>query len=556
MSKSSLPTEQLPRRTEKPKPGRWRLVVLSETGSSSHALPPTGAVTLGRGDDADIKLDDTSASRRHAILHLGASVRLEDLGSSNGTMVRGQRLDAKQTVDLGAGDSVELGKTLAVLQPDELSDRSRPWTLLSHARFVETVNAGRAPYGVLRLQVVASPGVARDVLSEALESKDVVASFGPGMFEVFAPGRDGAQAKALAEKLSAKLVAAGARVRVGHAASPIDGKTADDLIIACSRPAAASSPGFVVRDDAMAALYRMVDRIAPSNISVLLLGETGSGKEVLASEIHKRSKRNGKPFMRINCAALTQTLLESELFGHVKGAFTGATSDHTGLFEAGNGGSVLLDEIGEIPAEVQAKLLRVLEERRVMPVGATESRPIDVRFIFATNRDLEAEVARGAFRSDLYYRVNGISLVIPPLRERVSEIEPLARAFAVEAAGRDHRPAPDFTPEAVVALRAHPWPGNIRELRNVIDRAVLLAGEGAIGPGALGLGGKEPEEGGPQGDSDNLPDAVKLAKKRKVLEALEKVDGNQTKAAKLLGISRRTLVTLLQEYGMTRPRAK
>jgi DNA-binding NtrC family response regulator len=556
MTKSSLPTEQLPRRTEKPKPGRWRLVVLSETGSSSHALPPTGAVTLGRGDDADIKLDDTSASRRHAILHLGANVRLEDLGSSNGTMVRGQRLDAKQTVDLGAGDSVELGKTLAVLQPDELSDRSRPWTLLSHARFVETVNAGRAPCGVLRLQVVASPGVAQDVLSEALDSKDVVASFGPGMFEVFAPGRDGAQAKALAEKLSTKLVAANARVRVGHAAAPVDGKTADDLIVACSRPAAASSPGFVVRDDAMAALYRMVDRIAPSNISVLLLGETGSGKEVLASEIHLRSKRNGKPFMRINCAALTQTLLESELFGHVKGAFTGATSDHTGLFEAGNGGSVLLDEIGEIPAEVQAKLLRVLEERRVMPVGATESRPIDVRFIFATNRDLEAEVARGAFRSDLYYRVNGISLVIPPLRERVSEIEPLARTFAVEAAGRDHRPAPDFAPEAVAALRAHPWPGNIRELRNVIDRAVLLAGEGAIGPGALGLGGKEPAGGGTPDDSDNLPDAVKLAKKRKVLEALEKCDQNQTKAAKLLGISRRTLVTLLQEYGMTRPRAK
>jgi transcriptional regulator with AAA-type ATPase domain len=555
MSKASLPTEQLPRRPEALKAGRWRLLVISETGSSSHALPAQGSVTLGRGDDADIKLDDSSASRRHAILHLGAAPRLEDLGGSNGTIVRGQRLESKESVALTAGDSIELGKTIAVLQPDELSDRSRPWTLLSHARFVEAVNAARPPFGMLRMQVVAPPGVAQDVLSEGLDAKDVVASFGPGMFEIFVPGRDAAAVKTLGEKLSARLVAAGARVRVGHAAAPIDGTTADDLIVACSRPAASGSPGFVVRDDAMAALYRLVDRIAPSGLSVLLLGETGAGKEVLAGEIHKRSKRNGQPFMRLNCAALTETLLESELFGHVKGAYTGADKNREGLLEAGNAGSVLLDEIGEISPAVQAKLLRVLEERQVMPVGSNEKRPIDVRFIFATNRDLEAEVARGAFRSDLYYRVNGISLVIPPLRERTSEIEPLARTFATEAATREKKAAPDFTPEAVAALRTYPWPGNIRELRNVIDRAVLLAGEGAIGPQALSLGGKEaPPPGAPV--PSNLREEREAAEKRAVLEALEKCNGNQTKAAQMLGVSRRTLVTRLQQYGMTRPRKK
>ncbi len=235
MSNAHLETERLARRTEAVAPGRWRLVIVSDTGSSSHALTPPGPYTLGRGDDAGIKLDDSSVSRLHARLHLGAQVKLEDLGSANGTIVRGRRLEANETVELGAGDSVELGKTLCVLQPDELSDRARPWTLLSHARFVEVVNAARAPFAVLRLQVVGRPGLAQDVLSEALDAKDVVASFGPGMFEIFAPGRDVAAAKALGEKLSAKLVAAGARVRLGHAAAPIDGSTADELLVARAR---------------------------------------------------------------------------------------------------------------------------------------------------------------------------------------------------------------------------------------------------------------------------------------------------------------------------------
>jgi DNA-binding NtrC family response regulator len=556
MSKAHLETEQLDRKAAAATPGRWRLVVLSDSGPSSHALPPAGSITLGRGDDADIKLDDTSASRRHALLHLGPEVRLEDLGSSNGTVVRGQQYKS-QTVELRAGDSIELGKTIAVLQPDELSDRVRPWTLLSHPQFVEKVGEARPPFAMLRLQVQARVGTAQEVLSKELDGKgDVVASFGPGMFEILSLGRDAGQAKSLGEKLSAKLVAAGARVRLGHASAPVDGKTADDLIVACSRPAAAGTPGFVVRDDAMAALYRLVDRIAPSNLNVLVLGETGAGKEVLATEIHKRSKRLGKPFLRLNCAALHEQLLESELFGHVKGAFTGADRNREGLLESANGGSVFLDEIGEISAAVQAKLLRVLEERQVMPVGSNEKRPIDVRFIFATNRDLEAEVARGAFRSDLFFRVNGISLVIPPLRDRLSEIEPLARAFIAEACAKDQPSPPELTPEALATLRAYPWPGNIRELKSVIDRAVLFAGESSLNAEAIaqaiGVKATAPAASSPS----NLREEREAAEKRAVLEALEKCDGNQTKAAELLGVSRRTLVTRLQQYGMTRSRKR
>ncbi len=547
-------TEVLDRKPPPAAPGRWRLVVISEAGSSSHALPESGSVTIGREDGVDIKLLDASASRQHARLHLGAEPKLEDLGSSNGTIVRGRQYK-RETVVLGAGDSIELGKTIAVLQPDLQTDGSRPWTLLSHVHFVDAVNAARAPFAMLRLAVQAPGGVAQAVLSKELGEKDVVASFGPGMFEILSPGKDAVAAKDLGVKLSSKLVAAGARVRLGHASAPADGKTADDLIVACSRPAAAATPGFIVRDDAMTALYRLVDRIAPSTLSVLVLGETGAGKEVLASEIHKRSKRNGKPFLRLNCAALHEQLLESELFGHVKGAFTGADRNREGLLESANGGTVFLDEIGEISASVQAKLLRVLEERQVMPVGANDKRPIDVRFVFATNRDLEAEVARGAFRSDLFFRVNGISLVIPPLRDRIGEIEPLARTFIAEACAKDGKPPPELSPEAVSTLKAHPWPGNIRELKSVIDRAVLFAGEGTISgeaiAQAIGVKGTAAATA-----PSNLREEREAAEKRAVLEALEKCNGNQTKAAELLGVSRRTLVTRLQQYGMTRSRKK
>jgi transcriptional regulator with PAS, ATPase and Fis domain len=385
-----------------------------------------------------------------------------------------------------------------------------------------------------------------------------VASFGPGQFEILAPGRSPESAKALMEKLSARLVARGARVRAGVASAPRDGTDPDMLVAACSRPASAPSEGFVVRDDAMAALYRLVDRVAPSSINVLLLGETGVGKEVLASELHRRSKRASGPFLRLNCAALTESLLESELFGHEKGSFTGAIKQKQGLLEAARGGSVFLDEVGEMPASIQAKLLRVLEERKVTRVGATAPEAIDVRFIFATNRDLEAEVARGAFRADLYFRVNGISLVIPPLRERLGEIEPLARQFLGEAAKREGRPPPELAPDALATLMAWPWPGNIRELKNVIDRSILMAGEGSLTAEALGLGvvATARKELVSTGAASNLRDEREAAEKRAVLEALEKTDGNQTKAADMLGVSRRTLVSRLQQYGLTRPRKK
>ena len=220
---------------------------------------------------------------------------------------------------------------------------------------------------------------------------------------------------------------------------------------------------------------------------MLIVGETGVGKEVLAEIIHGLSPRAGKPFVRINCATLSPTLFEAELFGHERGAFTDAREAKPGLLETAEGGTVMLDEIGELPLPLQAKLLRVIETREVMRVGAVKARTIDVRFLAATNRVLEDEVARGAFRQDLYYRLNGISLLIPPLRARVDEIEPLAQAFVENAAKMSDRPPLKLSPAAMKLLLSYAWPGNIRELRNTIERALLLSTGDSITPEDLPL---------------------------------------------------------------------
>jgi DNA-binding NtrC family response regulator len=319
-----------------------------------------------------------------------------------------------------------------------------------------------------------------------------------------------------------------------------------------------------VRDPAMQRLFAMVERIAPSDLSVLLLGETGVGKEVVAEAIHRASRRAEGPYVKLNCSALSESLVESELFGHVRGAFTGALRDKEGLLESARGGTVFLDEIGELSPAVQAKLLRVLEERKVMRVGSVEPRAIDVRFVAATNRDLKAEAEAGRFRSDLYFRLNGISLRIPPLRERPSEIEPLARRFAAGMAREGARL--DIRDDAIELLLAHSWPGNVRELRNAMERAAVLASAGPITPehlpeeiveGARSRSAHAAHGEVSSGSSDGpLQNEMEALEKRRILEALEKCDGNQTKAADLLGMPRRTFVKRLDAYGISRPRKK
>jgi len=316
----------------------------------------------------------------------------------------------------------------------------------------------------------------------------------------------------------------------------------------------------LVRDPVMKAVYDQAELAAQSNISVMICGETGVGKEVMARTIHNRSSRSAQPLMSINCAALSGTLLEGELFGYEKGAFTGATHARPGLFEAANGGSVFLDELGELPASTQAKLLRLIEERTVMRLGGRSPRAVDVRFISATNRELEAEIARGGFRSDLYYRLNGLTLVVPPLRERRADIEPLARRFLTLACQQlDRADVPTLSAQALTLLEKYHWPGNARELRNVIERAVVLCRERTIDvshlPSTLRAVSVAPAtQARPAAPLGPVRTELKELERARIVEALARSSGNQTQAAKLLGMSRRTLVERLVEFNLPRPR--
>ncbi|HUS66678.1 MAG TPA: sigma 54-interacting transcriptional regulator, partial [Kofleriaceae bacterium] len=356
-----------------------------------------------------------------------------------------------------------------------------------------------------------------------------------------------------------------------------DGREPHALVAAAcaaARGAVAPAPApRVVAGGAMSDLDRLVQRVAAGSISILILGETGVGKEVLAERVHRTSPRADRPFLGLNCAALSEALLESELFGHERGAFTGADRAKPGLLETAQGGTVFLDEVGEMPLSTQAKLLRVIETREVLPVGGLKARSIDVRFVAATNRDLEVEVAAGRFRADLYYRLNGMSVVIPPLRQRLDELPALVGLFVAQFCRENGiAPEPQLTPGAIAVLESYAWPGNIRELRNVIERAVLVCGGGAIEPDDLPIETmrrraqsitlQPPPSTAPAPSvvrrGAGAPEGVRAElaeiERARILEALESAGGNQTRAAQALGLSRRTLVNRLDELGLPRPR--
>jgi two-component system, NtrC family, response regulator AtoC len=288
-------------------------------------------------------------------------------------------------------------------------------------------------------------------------------------------------------------------------------------------------------------VLELAGRVARHNTTVLITGESGTGKEVIARAIHRMSPRSERSFTAINCAAIPEQLLESELFGHTKGAFTGATSDHPGLFEIANGGTLLLDEIADLPQALQAKLLRVLEEGEIRRLGARESRKIDVRVLAATGRPMEQAVERGEFRSDLYYRLNVVRLHIPPLRERPEDIPELLAHFARQVAQRLGHPV-SVTPAALVALTQHTWPGNVRELRNAVERAAVLSAGGLLDcrDFALSDGSSNPQNSAANGALD-LRTQVEAVERAAIQRALQASNGNRRQAANLLGISLRTL---------------
>ena len=296
----------------------------------------------------------------------------------------------------------------------------------------------------------------------------------------------------------------------------------------------------------MAAIRKTVDKIAPTDATVLITGENGTGKDVLAREIHARSLRSGKPMVAVDAGAITETLFESELFGHVKGAFTDAHTDHVGKFEQADGGTLFLDEIGNIPLHLQAKLLRVIQNRSVVRVGGSKAIPVNIRLICATNMDLEQLVREGRFREDLYYRINTVHIVLPPLRERREDIVPLAERFVGQFAEKYHRGVSGLDESARAMLEGGRWSGNIRELQNVIEKAVILS-EG-VSLTAKDIQ-REPARGGAPSVGP-LKSVSEEEEERLVREAVERCNGNISAAAKALGISRPTLYAKMKKYGL------
>ena len=609
---------------------RLSVVVVGDDHFATHPLPAFGAVTIGRASTNGISISSATLSRHHAVLHIGAELEIEDLGSANGTRAAGKSVEPGQRHKFDVGAVLEFGSLICIVQQTStVAHARRIWSHDAFEARLESECARAAEVGgsfaVMRVHVpLESVEIAQGVLHETARPGDLVALFAPGEYEVLLVDTTSARASAAARRIGALLSSIGGRV--GLATFRTDGTSPDELVAHASRAVNAGAPvkndlgaPVIVEDPAMRDLYRLIDRVAQGTISVLLLGETGVGKEVTAEAVHRMSPRADQPLLRLNCAALSASLLESELFGHRKGAFTGATTDKPGLLESADGGTVFLDEIGELPMSIQVKLLRVLEERKVRRVGELEARPIDVRFVAATNRVLEQEIALGHFREDLYYRLAGVTLRIPPLRERKGDIVRIAREFAAGTADGLGKQRPSISDEALNQLQTYSWPGNVRELRNVMERAVLLAGDGAIeaehlplekmratvlaqqraatAPAASLVGstlspaaqeGLSPADTGrirapshhaavvppplrPMAPAVPLPpvQAESLAegsgrqeaapideKHARLLEALRDCAGNQTRAAQKLGVSRRTLVNWLNKYGIARPRKR
>jgi two-component system response regulator AtoC len=458
-----------------PVPAHPTVVAMWPGGMVAKELPAAGRLIVGRSATCDISIDHASVSREHAIFHGGFPVEVEDLGSTNGTLVGGARIQKGVRVAVEQGRVIAIGAAVLVVH---------------------------------------------------------------GAFEPVAPARE---------------------------RPPESTRKPED-------------PSIIVADEAMRELHRIVDLIAKGELSVVLLGETGTGKDILADAIHRRSPRASAAYVRLNCGALPDALLESELFGYERGAFTGAVQAKPGLLEIADGGTIFLDEIAELPLGMQVKLLRVLENREITRVGGVRPRRVDVRIICATNRDLAARVAAGAFRQDLYFRINGITLTIPPLRSRRGEIAPLAREFIRESCRRAGRAQLRMTDELLAVLENYAWPGNVRELKNAIERAVTLCTGDTIdvhhlapqGAGFAPHGPSLREDGAPAtaqaapvapnpdavsglGLHEDARRAARDLERRRIAEAMERCGGNQTRAAKLLRISRRTLVARLTEYGFARP---
>ncbi len=548
----------------------WYLIVSGGGHElSSRVVPLVDGVELrfGRLADCDVVIDHDAVSRHHArVARHGDQVTVEDLGSRNGTMVNGAAVTGLRR--LAPGDVIVVGPASAIVATSSAARHKRQVATVNELEDRLEAEVDRAvryhrPLGLvmLRFQGPAERMTEHvEALLQKLRRMDLVAEYGADEIALVLPETNQAATLTVAQR--SKAVPAGLTATAGTATFPEDGSHVGELIgVARERlrgvdrtaqPHGASGQPIVV-DPLMVQVMALAQRVAPSPITVLIAGETGSGKEVVAEAVHRLSPRRAGPFVRLNCASLSETLVESELFGHEKGAFTGAIAAKAGFFEAASTGTLFLDEIGELPLGTQAKLLRVLEQRRILRVGGTKETFVDVRLVCATNRDLEAEVTRGRFREDLYFRISGFVIPVPPLRDRRTEIEPLATHFAHELAPAGR--VTTISAEAMEILAAYDWPGNVRELRNAIERAIVMSGGTCIDPHHLPDRMLERfEVAATNAPAIDVRQRVAEVERDAVADALEATRGNQTKAARKLGISRFALIRLMEKHDLKKPR--
>jgi two-component system response regulator AtoC len=562
-------------------PGTAYLLVVDNDTSSIFHLPRSGAVVIGRAPEVELRVQHASVSRRHATIRVDDGVlRVADLGSHNGTRVNGEPVAEARA--LASGDVVTVGDVVCVVHfsAPAVVARAAHAEAAWRRRLVEELERAITFKRALAVVAVldASPAAAAAIAAE-LRLIDAVGAGDDGSTLVLLPEVDRAAARAIVE-LAIAAVPAIAPVRAGLAVCPTDACDADTILLAARTAARRARPGtladatetattlelgsrrVLLADPAMGRVFALLERIAASELPVLVTGETGVGKENAAYAVHHWSKRAG-PFVAVNCAALgPESLVDAELFGHDKGAFTGASAAKAGLFENAAGGTVFLDEIGELPLAIQAKLLRALEVKKITRLGEARERAIDVRLVAATNRELDDEVAAGRFRQDLFFRLSGAIVVLPPLRDRRCEIALLARSFLAEACARGGRGDMAIAPETMQVLLTHAWPGNVRELKNTMEYVMAAAPDDRVEPSDLPerLGGAS---GAPAATAAAIPtDVVADAKttfrpiaeelreleRRRMAEALVATNGVKTRAALLIDMPIRTFTLKLKQY--------
>ena len=535
------------------------LVLYHRDGTKVAPLPPGSTLVIGRTWPSDVVVDDRSLSRKHAqFVASEAGVLVLDLESTNGTWHNGKRV---QKARIGVGDDVRLGDVTVCLH-------LAPWKgapgagLEGHDRFLqrladEVVRARTFSRPLCVLMVRAEGRHVRHwaaSLTSLLRPVDHASLYADDTITIVAPELEGDLASLVTTRIDG--------VRVGVAAFPRDGTGAEELLSSVRRSlasatgaarvgraeAAFSDAELIAKSPRMQSMLADAARIATADLPVLILGETGAGKELVARFIHRASARRSKPLHCINCAAIPATLLEATLFGHEKGAFTGADRQTKGVFEQAHKGTVLLDEVGELSPAAQAALLRVLESKRLTRIGGEAEIEVDVRVLAATHRDLESMAAEGTFRRDLLYRLDAMTLELPPLRERPEEIEPLVRIFVKGRASRVEE-------DAWEAIRRYAWPGNVRELKNAIERAVVLAKDGVVTaadlPERVRSLAAQPTIAPPNGDfKQRVRDQMARYETDIILDALRQSGGNQAAAARLLGMPIRTLTHKMQILGI------